>query len=429
MKKQKNIHAKLSNGENEMDPKSALGAIYHPIVHKLRNSPFLHLPAIQKTIKKSIRHEHRRNRLYVDITNLHYRDNGTGIDRVTKEISVRLVNYTKKYDVVCIYNKDFSGYYAALSNEFATFSAGDIYFSLDDATYYSAKYERLYNRLIKENVQVFFFIHDLIPIRFPKLCPKKSISKQYKFFLKRIITYSGVLCNSNATYNDLCSWISENPHFKRNKSLILGHSLLGCDFSTKNTTRNPDDIQNEPENIINFLMVATVEPRKKYEQAIQAFNMLWKKRNDIRLTIVGRKGWKSEKTFSLIEQNKEYGKKLFWYNTGIPDEELAALYQTATAVIMASITEGFGLSVAEAAHFGKPLILRDIPPFREIAGENAFYFEEFEASDLAVAIEKWIKLYKQVDKWGGASVSAKIKLRTWDDCAKDIYTLLTGEQA
>ena len=39
-------------------------------------------------------------------------------------------------------------------------------------------------------------------------------------------------------------------------------------------------------------------------------------------------------------------------------------------------------------------------------------------------IEKWIELYKQEEQLD----SAKIKLRTWEICAKDIYTLLTGEQ-
>ena len=91
---------------------------------------------------------------------------------------------------------------------------------------------------------------------------------------------------------------------------------------------------------------------------------------------------------------------------------------------MASITEGFGLAVAEAAQFKKPLIVRNIPVFKEIAGENAFYFDGLEAKDLASAIEKWIELYKN----GKVPDSAKIKLRTWDDCTKDVYELLTGDK-
>ena len=36
--------------------------------------------------------------------------------------------------------------------------------------------------------------------------------------------------------------------------------------------------------------------------------------------------------------------------------------------------EGFGLPLIEAAQYGLPIIARDIPVFREVAGENAYYF-------------------------------------------------------
>lgn len=401
-----------------------LGNIYHPIIHKIRNSQFLHVIAINKMLKKSIKNENRKNRLYVDITNLHTKDNGTGIDRVTKEISSRFVNFTKKYNVVCIYNKNFNGYYDVTSDSFITFSKGDIYFSLDDGTSYSAKYDRLFNKLISEDISVFFFIHDLIPIRFPELSYSKNALKKYDSFLRRIITYSGVICNSYSTYKDFCSWISENTGLKKNNQLRIGYSLLGCDFSARKKFNAPSPPGEKYNNTIKFLMVATVEPKKKYDQVIKAFDIIWKKGYNIQLTIVGRKGWKSEKTFSLIEQNNEYGKRLVWYNTGISDEELFTLYEESTSIIMASITEGFGLSVAEAAHFEKPLIVRDIPPFREIAGDNAFYFTGLEPEDLASAIEKWIELFHTARQPN----SSKIKLRTWDDCAKEIYTFITGEQ-
>lgn len=399
--------------------KQFLGNFYHPILHKIRQAPLLHTFRINKMVKKSIVSENRKPRLYVDVTNVHYKDTGTGIARVTKEIAARIVNYNQKYDVICIYNKGFDGYFNCNTNEFVTFAKDDIYFGLDNGMYFCDKYDKLYQALIKNNVPVFFFLHDLIPVRFPELCRKK-MCKMFVFFLRKIINYTGLICNSSATCRDLKLWLKENANIKQNKQLITSHSLLGSDFSAGNAQRHFF----EPNTKISFLMVATVEPKKKYDQAIQAFDILWKKGFDVELTIVGRKGWKAEKTFEIIESNPEYNKRLFWYNTGISDEELSALYKKSTAVIMASVTEGFGLAVAEAAQFKKPLIIRNIPVFKEIAGNNAFYFEGFEAKDLASAIEKWIELYKN----GNAPDSAKIKLRTWDDCTKDVYELLTGDK-
>ncbi|MBR0098134.1 MAG: glycosyltransferase, partial [Treponema sp.] len=138
--------------------------------------------------------------------------------------------------------------------------------------------------------------------------------------------------------------------------------------------------------------------------------------------IVGRRGWKNETTFRLIEENTHYGKELVWYSTGISDEELASLYEKCDAVIFASVAEGFGLAVAEGAHFGKPLILRDIPVFREIAGNNAFYFSGTDESILAGKIKEWISLYKTSKE----PKSTNIKLTSWKECSQKVLDLLTG---
>lgn len=90
-----------------------------------------------------------------------------------------------------------------------------------------------------------------------------------------------------------------------------------------------------------------------------------------------------------------YNKKLFWFNNGISDAELAKKYEESNAVIVASITEGFGLALVESAAYNKPIIARDLPAFREIAGENAFYFSGLAPSDLANKIKEWLVLYKK----------------------------------
>jgi glycosyltransferase involved in cell wall biosynthesis len=63
---------------------------------------------------------------------------------------------------------------------------------------------------------------------------------------------------------------------------------------------------------------------------------------------------------------------------------------------MASEAEGFGLAVIESAYYKTPIIVRDISVFREIAGENAFYFPNTKnPEDLANSLIKWLELYKK----------------------------------
>ena len=58
---------------------------------------------------------------------------------------------------------------------------------------------------------------------------------------------------------------------------------------------------------------------------------------------------------------------------------------------MASEAEGFGLPLIEAAHYGLPLLLRDIPVFREIAGPHASYFTEAIPQLLAIRLAFWLE--------------------------------------
>lgn len=57
----------------------------------------------------------------------------------------------------------------------------------------------------------------------------------------------------------------------------------------------------------------------------------------------------------------------------VPDEELAWLYAHAALTISLSLDEGFGMPSVEAASFGSPLLVSDIPVFRETVGGYAAF--------------------------------------------------------
>ena len=57
-------------------------------------------------------------------------------------------------------------------------------------------------------------------------------------------------------------------------------------------------------------------------------------------------------------------------------ERLAALYRDASALVLPSLHEGFGLPVLEAMLSGTPVVTSDIPPVREVAGDAALYVSQ-----------------------------------------------------
>jgi Glycosyltransferase len=102
-----------------------------------------------------------------------------------------------------------------------------------------------------------------------------------------------------------------------------------------------------------------------------------------------------EHVIDLIRTHKELNKRLFWLS-GISDEYLEKIYASSTCFIMASEGEGFGLPIIEAARHKLPIIARDIPVFREIAGDSAYYFPNDKSPQtLANTIENWLNLYKE----------------------------------
>jgi glycosyltransferase involved in cell wall biosynthesis len=67
---------------------------------------------------------------------------------------------------------------------------------------------------------------------------------------------------------------------------------------------------------------------------------------------------------------------------------LARLYAEATAVLVPSLSEGFGLPVIEALACGAPVIASDIPVLREVGFEGVRFCSLTEVSDWTRAIEE-----------------------------------------
>lgn len=75
----------------------------------------------------------------------------------------------------------------------------------------------------------------------------------------------------------------------------------------------------------------------------------------------------------------------------VPDEELVKIYNIASALIMPSIYEGFGLPVLEAANCGCPVICSKGGSLPEVAGEAVYYIDEASSESITEGIRKVMK--------------------------------------
>lgn len=92
-------------------------------------------------------------------------------------------------------------------------------------------------------------------------------------------------------------------------------------------------------------------------------------------------------------------------------DELVSLYRRAAAVVFPSLYEGFGQPVLEALACACPVACSDLPPLREIAGDDAEYFDPRDSESIAEATGAAIAR-------GGATGPERAARFTWDECAR-----------
>ncbi len=140
---------------------------------------------------------------------------------------------------------------------------------------------------------------------------------------------------------------------------------------------------NLPNNFV--LSVGHLESRKNYKRLIKAFIILRNNGCKLSLVIIGNdSGQRSVFDKIIAEHNAQ---KYIFILHNLSDYEIRCLYRLSKLFIFPSIYEGFGIPIIEAMASKTPLVLSDIPVFREITQDQAYYFNPYNVSSIADAIE------------------------------------------
>ncbi|PJJ96368.1 glycosyl transferase family 1 [Lysobacteraceae bacterium NML91-0213] len=284
-------------------------------------------------------------------------------------------------------------------------------------------------------VRVYAMLFDLLPIRMPEVFPPGA-DVGHGQWLDAVATFDGAVCISKAVADDMRAWLQETDKASAARfELLVTH--LGSDIGSSLPTSGLPD---EGESVLSslsarptFLMVGTIEPRKGYAQVIEAFSRLWNEGLEVNLAVVGREGWRGVEGSSRrdipdvverLQTHPEAGRRLFWLSDA-SDEYLDRVYAASTCLVAASFGEGFGLPLIEAARHGLPLLVRDIPVFREVAGTAATYFNASSPAELAMAVRNWLGLYE-----GGEHPDPSgIAMTTWHEMAAQLEHALMSNNA
>jgi glycosyltransferase involved in cell wall biosynthesis len=388
-----------------------------------------------------------QRQLLVDVSVLARHDLKTGIERVARSLLLQLLNSPpagcRVEPIRCergIYHYarrltlDMLGIgKAGLRDDKIDVQRNDIFLGLDSDPGDVARSRELFKRYAARGLEVFFVVHDTLPASHPEFFPP-DCSAGFERWLETVVEVSnGLACVSQCTVETLRTWLDARPP-RRAEPLHLGHFCPGADIASSAPTSGLPEgfsaVLHALNRAASFLMVGTIEPRKGYSQALSAFEQLWSEKMEVNLVIVGREGWKNVEPrlrqhivgiTRRIRGHTEFGKRLLWLE-GISDEYLEKVYAASACLIAASEAEGFGLPLIEAAQQKLPIIARDIPVFREVAGKYAFYFDGLEPKALAEAVKAWMALRKRQR----VPLSAEMPRLTWDESARRLSEMIVN---
>jgi glycosyltransferase involved in cell wall biosynthesis len=107
---------------------------------------------------------------------------------------------------------------------------------------------------------------------------------------------------------------------------------------------------------------------------------------------------------------------------GVSDAEYTELLEGAHALVHASLNEGFGIPLVEAMSVGTPIVVSDIPIFREIGGGAGIYADPHDPAAFARAV----RILDNPADWTRHSAAAReqAKLFDWDRSADVLYEVL-----
>ena len=110
------------------------------------------------------------------------------------------------------------------------------------------------------------------------------------------------------------------------------------------------------------------------------------------------------------------------FHDGVTDAEYARLLENAHALVHASLDEGFGIPLVEAMSVGTPVVVSDIPIFREIGGAAGVYADPRDPAAFARAVAT----LAEPAEWRRRSAAAREQARRfdWDASAAVLYEVL-----
>jgi glycosyltransferase involved in cell wall biosynthesis len=260
-------------------------------------------------------------------------------------------------------------------------------------------------------------VYDLIPLAVPALVPTIMTEACADWLAKAVKCCDGFIAISQASAADLRRFAGEAGAQLDERAIAV--APLDADFRRPNRQQLElaalDRWQLRPNGFV--LFVATVEPRKNSEGALQAWHLLVERLGPESapvLVLAGRAGWHSRGALDLLAAAGAEGRTMML--SGLSDRELDLLYRNCLFTLYPSLYEGWGLPVTESLCYGKVPVSGSGSALVEAGDTYAIYVDAADPESIATAAAELV-MQPDLRKARERAISAHFRPRSWREIA------------
>ncbi|MCX7955708.1 MAG: glycosyltransferase family 4 protein [Patescibacteria group bacterium] len=235
-------------------------------------------------------------------------------------------------------------------------------------------------------------VHDLTPIYFKtgKASTKNSLIYYLKYFIFKILFFVSVLKAKQiiTPTNTVKKQLIKYFYFLKieNKIKVI---YEGLDFEFLKKKFHNYNFSKKFKKF--FLYIGNFYPHKNIEKLIYAFQKI---KQNYQLILIGPDDYFSKRIEKLISN---LSNKNIILIKNLSRDKINWFYKNCLALIHPSLSEGFGLTLVEAAYFKKSIIASNIDVFKEIWGNNYLFFNPEDINDIKNKIEFFIEKKPKFD--------------------------------
>lgn len=366
--------------------------------------------------------KHGRQKLFIDCTSTFRTNIISGVQRVVRQYLEGAPNLAKQLDVEVIpICGQFGNYYnlddalemsqdSVRGYEPIQFAYNDLYFCPD--AFWSCEIYEWYEYFKSKGVIIVTMIYDLIPLDDRNFTSEQD-RKLFASAFEVIVQYSDLLltptlATKQQVENHVVSFgkggIAPQVQVSKIAPIFWANSIV--------THKLISVVKDEEKNDF-LLMVGTIEKRRGYVETIEALTQYWDDGGKLKLRIVGKVA--DDSIVNKIDDFCMHGYPIEIMKS-VNDDILHNLYRNAEAIICSSLTEGYGLSVAEGLLLNGKVLANKLPVFGEFAGSMPYYFDIHDSKQL-------VDLVNNIDSLRTVTTPCFID---WEECYDELVSCLVS---